>query len=154
MTFPDFITFVIFGIIAGFAGTVAMTLSELAELWGSGRPLGFTAGRGAAFVLGFDFEKLDDYKKAILNNVVRWAYGMLWGAPFVFVSLFEPDIVRAAGTYFLIVWGQAAILLPIFGITPPVWDGGVSRMIASAAHHAVYAAVVAVVARFLLGFFL
>jgi hypothetical protein len=65
------------GLLAGLAGTTAMTISSTIEAKASGRGASTTPAQAAERVLGV--EPRDEKAEKRLNNLVHWAYGTGWG---------------------------------------------------------------------------
>jgi hypothetical protein len=67
------------GLLAGFAGTAAMTVSSTVEARLRGRAASSAPARATAKVLGIkDFDS--DLAAARFNDLSHWGYGISWGA--------------------------------------------------------------------------
>ncbi len=127
------------GIIAGLAGTVAMTVSSMIEAKLRGRAFSTAPAEAAAKALGIaQFESPE--AKERFSNLVHWGYGTGWGG--------VHGLLRAAGlpgkaatpAHFATVWGSALVMLPKLDVAPPVTMWGREEVAIDVWHHAVYAA--------------
>lgn len=66
------------GLLAGLAGTAAMTLTQLMEMKLTGRAPSATPAEAAGKVLGV--QPRGPREKVRFANIVHWAYGTTWGA--------------------------------------------------------------------------
>jgi hypothetical protein len=138
------------GLIAGFVGTVAITIASTIEKKLRKRPPSTAPAEAAGKVL--HVQARDEAGKSRLGNVVHYAYGTGWGlgraalaAAFYAASgrrwgrrprrsLLEPV------AFFATVWGAALAMLPALGIAKPFWRWGAKEVAIDAFHHGVYAA--------------
>lgn len=124
------------GLLAGAAGTAAMTLSSTIEAKLRGRGASSTPADAAEKVVGV--EPKGEEEQARLSNTVHWAYGTGWGAArgvFSQAGLSEP---KATAAHFGAIWGTALVMLPSLGLTPPPWRWGAKELAIDAMHHGVY----------------
>jgi hypothetical protein len=126
------------GLLAGFCGTAAMTLSSTLEEKLRGREPSTAPADAAAKVLGIRaFES--DAAKSRFSNAVHWSYGTAWGA--VRALLGERlSPVAASAAHLAALWGSEQVMLPVLGVAPPLPEWGVGELAIDGAHHAVYAA--------------
>jgi hypothetical protein len=125
------------GVLAGFAGTAAMTVSSTVEAKLRGRAFSTAPARAAAKVLGIaGFE--DPRAQARFSDLVHWGYGTGWGVALgVMRSLgFSPRV--AAPVHFAAVWGGAAVMLPALEVAPPVPFWEPEDIAIDVFHHLVY----------------
>jgi hypothetical protein len=138
------------GLIAGFVGTVAITVATTIEKKLRKRPASSAPADAADKVL--HVQPRDEAGKSRLGNVVHYAYGTGWGlgravlaAAFYAASgrrwrrrhgrsLLEPV------AFFGAVWGAALAMLPALGLAKPFWRWGAKEVAIDAFHHGVYAA--------------
>ena len=110
------------GLLAGLAGTAAMTISSTLEARLRGRPASSAPARATAKVLGIkEFE--DDVAHARFSDLSHWGYGTGWG---VLRGLLGATGMRARTATALhggAVWGSAQVALPALDIAPPVATG-------------------------------
>jgi hypothetical protein len=126
------------GVLAGVAGTAAMTVSSTLEAKLRGRAFSSAPADAAARVLGIrEFES--PAAKSRFSNLVHWGYGTGWGV--------AHGLLRAAGlrgatatpAHFASVWGSALVTLPTLDVAPPVTMWGREEVAIDVLHHAVYA---------------
>jgi len=139
------------GLIAGFVGTLAITIASTIEKKVRKRPASSAPADVGSKVLGV--QPKDQSGKARFGNMVHYAYGTGWGlgraalaAAFLGrgrrrwmrrprrASLLEPL------AFFGAVWGAALAILPAFGVAKPFWRWGAKEVALDALHHGVYAA--------------
>lgn len=126
------------GVVAGLAGTAAITASMLLESRLRHRDPSTAPAQAAEKVLSV--EPADEAAEARLANVVHWSYGTLWGVPRGLLAVAGLGGPAAAAAHFAAVWGAALGTLPALRIAPPPWKRGPGELAIDALHHAVYAA--------------
>jgi hypothetical protein len=133
------------GLLAGFAGTAAMTVSSTLEARWRGREPSTAPARATAKVLGIkEFE--DDRAHARFSDLSHWGYGTGWGVLRGLLGA-APGLSPRAATALHggAVWGSAQVTLPALEIAPPSVFWGAEEVAIDAWHHAVYAAATGVV---------
>jgi hypothetical protein len=127
------------GIIAGFAGTAAMTVSSTLEARLRGRAASSAPARATTKMLGIkEFE--DDRAAARFNDLSHWGYGTGWG---VLRGLLAATGMRprtATALHGAAIYGAAQVTLPALEIAPPAVFWPKQEIAIDAFHHAVYAA--------------
>jgi hypothetical protein len=127
------------GLVAGLAGTAAMTVSSTLEARLRGRAASSAPARATAKVLGIAaFE--DDRAAARFSDLSHWGYGTSWGI--------LRGLLRAAGltqraatvAHGAAVYGAAQVTLPALDVAPPAIFWPKAEIAIDAFHHAVYAA--------------
>ena len=127
------------GLVAGFAGTAAMTLSSTLEAKLRGRPASSAPARATAKVLGIKtFE--DGRAEARFNDLSHWGYGTGWGVVRGLLGAFGLSPRAATVAHGAAVYGAAQVTLPALDIAPPSIFWGAREVAIDALHHAVYAA--------------
>jgi hypothetical protein len=127
------------GLVAGFAGTAAMTVSSTVEARLRGRPASSAPARATAKVLGITaFE--DDLAMARFSDLSHWGYGTGWGVVRGLLGLTPLRSRTATAIHGGAVWGSAQVTLPALEIAPPSIFWGAREIAIDAFHHAVYAA--------------
>ena len=126
------------GLVAGFAGTEAITVSSTLEAKLRGRAPSSAPGRATAKVLGIN-EVEDSVAQARFNDLSHWGYGTGWG---VLRGLFaaaglSPKAATAA--HGAAIYGAAQVTLPALEIAPPSVFWPKEEIAIDAFHHAVYA---------------
>ncbi len=127
------------GLIAGFAGTAAMTISSTLEAKLRGRAPSSAPARATAKVLGIkEFE--DDLAKARFSDLSHWGYGTGWGVVRGLLGATGMSPKLASAAHGAAVWGGAQVTLPALEVAPPAIFWGPDEVAIDAFHHAVYAA--------------
>jgi hypothetical protein len=127
------------GLLAGFAGTAAMTVSSTLEAKLRGRAPSSAPARATAKVLGIkEFE--DDLAHARFSDLSHWAYGTGWGVVRGLLATTGMPAKTATALHAGAVWGSAQITLPALEIAPPAIFWPKQEIAIDAFHHAVYAA--------------
>jgi hypothetical protein len=127
------------GLVAGFAGTAAMTLSSTLEAKLRGRPASSAPARATAKVLGIkSFE--DGRAEARFNDLSHWGYGTGWGVVRGLLGALGLSQRAATVAHGAAVYGAAQVTLPALEIAPPAIFWPKEEIAIDAFHHAVYAA--------------
>jgi hypothetical protein len=129
------------GLIAGFVGAVAMTISSTIEMKVRRRPPSSAPADAAGKVLGM--QPRDEKGKHRFATFVHYAYGSGWGLAraalhAAFGCRRRSSAVEPIGL-FGIVWGASLVMLPALGIAKPFWRWGAKEVAIDAFHHVVYA---------------
>jgi hypothetical protein len=126
------------GLLAGFVGTAAMTVSSTLEARLRGRAASSAPARATAKVLGIkEFE--DDIAKARFNDLSHWGYGTGWGIVRGLLAAMRLRPKAATAAHGAAVWGSAQVMLPALEIAPPAVFWPKEEIAIDAWHHAVYA---------------
>jgi hypothetical protein len=126
------------GLIAGFAGTAAMTISSTLEAKLRGRAPSRAPARAVAKVLGIaSFQ--DDVAQARFNDLSHWGYGTGWGVVRGLLDAAGLQPRKATATHGAAVWGSAQVVLPALDIAPPAIFWPKTEIAIDAFHHTVYA---------------
>jgi hypothetical protein len=125
------------GLVAGFAGTAAMTVSSTLEQHLRGRAASTAPADATAKVLGIE-RFTDDGAKNRFSNFVHWGYGTGWGV--VRGLLASAGLRPAAATlaHGAAVWGNEQVMLPVLDVAPPVYMWPREEVAIDAWHHLVY----------------
>jgi hypothetical protein len=127
------------GLLAGLAGTVAMTVSSTLEAKLRHRQFSTAPAQAAKKMLGIrSFESRE--AEARFSNLVHWGYGTGWGVARALLRTVGLPSKAATPAHYTAVWGSALVMLPTLGVAPPVylWKG--EEVAIDVFHHAVYAA--------------
>lgn len=125
------------GLLAGLAGTAAITASQTIEILFTGRTPSDTPARAAQKVFGI--EPRDERSKGKLEQSVHWAYGTAWG---LFRSVLASLGMRGAPATFLhwaAVQQGAIVFLPAMKIAPPAKEWERKELGTELFHHFAYA---------------
>lgn len=122
------------GLLAGAAGTAAMTASSTLEAKLRDRGSSSAPADAASKVLG-----VEPTDPARFSTIVHWAYGTGWGVARGLLALTGATGPKAAAAHFATVWGSSLVMLPALDVAPPVWQQPPQEVAIDALHHAVYA---------------
>lgn len=131
------------GLLAGFVGTAAMTLSSTLEAKARGRKPSDAPARAAAKVLGVS--PIGENEKKRFATLVHWGYGTSWGAARGVIAAAGWSGVPAAVAFFGAVWGTELTMLPLLGVAPPATEWERQEIAIDAWHHVVYASTASLV---------
>jgi hypothetical protein len=127
------------GLLAGFAGTAAMTASSTLEARLRRRPASSAPARATAKVLGIkEFD--GDIAQARFNDLSHWSYGTAWGVVRGLLAVAGLSPRAATAAHGAAIYGSAQVTLPALEIAPPVVFWPKQEIAIDAFHHAVYAA--------------
>ncbi len=125
------------GLVAGLAGTLAITVSQTIEMKITGRKPSTVPADAAGKALGV--QATGDAEKQRFATIVHFGYGTLWGVPRGLLGAAAVSGAPATLLHFLEVWGAGLVMLPSLGLSPPVteWENG--QVAVEGVHHLVYA---------------
>jgi hypothetical protein len=127
------------GLVAGFAGTAAMTVSSTVEARLRGRPASSAPARATAKVLGIrEFD--GPLAQARFNDLSHWGYGTGWGVVRGLLGAARLSPRAATAAHGAAIYGAAQVTLPALDIAPPAIFWPKEEIAIDAFHHAVYAA--------------
>lgn len=125
------------GLVAGLAGTVAMTVSSTLEAKRSGRGSSDTPAQAVATVIGVD-EFEDDAAKQRTNQLAHWGYGTGLGAVRGLLDAVGLSRNVADVGFHAVVWGAEQTMLPGLGLAPPMTQWDARQVATDLTHHTVY----------------
>ncbi len=125
------------GLLAGAAGTAAMTASSMIEMKIQDRAGSSVPADAAAKVLGV--RPVDEDAEARFANIVHWGYGVGWGSVRGILGAAGLSGPAATAAHFATVWGSEQVMLPALGVAPPITEWGAKEIAVDTLHHAVYA---------------
>jgi hypothetical protein len=131
------------GMIAGLAGTAAITLSQTIEMKLTGREKSSAPADVANKTLGT--HEINPEKKEDFSNTVHWGYGSAWGAIRGILKEAGLPSWAATATHFAGVYGTALVMLPKSKVAPPLKEWGAKAIAMDALHHGIYAVVTGLV---------
>jgi len=127
------------GLLAGFVGTAAMTVSSTLEARIRHRAASSAPARATAKVLGIkEFE--DDIAAARFSDLSHWGYGTGWGVVRGLLGATGMSPKAATAAHGAAVWGSAQVVLPALEVAPPFIFWGKKELAIDVFHHTVYAA--------------
>lgn len=131
------------GLIAGLAGTAAITLSQYIENKINHKEANFAPADAAGKALGIEASERENRKK--LSREVHWTYGTLWGVARGLLSLAHIKKSPATILHLGAIYYTALTIQPDFEVRPPVTDWSKRDILMDGFHHAVYAVVAGLV---------
>jgi len=121
----DVASLFIISFIAGFLGTVVMTAGQEIQIRITKRPISYTPAIAFFKIFRLDFDALGNRAKGVASYAVHFAYGTAWGFPLALLYLAGfTDFIPTLIAYFLIVWIQGLVIVPLLGIAGPPWTWG------------------------------
>jgi hypothetical protein len=127
------------GLVAGFVGTAAMTVSSSLEARLRHRAPSSAPARATTKMLGIkEFE--DDIAAARFNDLSHWGYGTGWGVVRGLLGATGMSPKAATAAHGAAVWGSAQVTLPALEVAPPIVFWPKKEIAIDLWHHAVYAA--------------
>lgn len=126
------------GLIAGLAGTIAITISQAIEREITKQKHEPIAGKAAEKI--FDIGPEPGMER-VFSNEVHYIYGTLWGSARGILSLCGIRGFAATASHFAAIWSTALVIETGLELTPPVSEWEDRELWMSAFHHTVYAVV-------------
>jgi hypothetical protein len=127
------------GLVAGAAGTAAMTASSTAEMRIRRRAPSAVPAQAAGKALRV--QPLDDPATGRLATAAHVSTGVLLGVPRAVIGAAGLRGLRALAAYLPIAAAPDFAVVPAMGVgVPPPWRWGAREVAISALHHAAYAA--------------
>lgn len=126
------------GLMAGLAGTIAMTLCQMAEMKVTGRKPSGTPANAVREVL--DVKPVTESKSEEVSNEVHFTYGTSLGMIRGLLGLAGLKGMLADSLHFLIVWGGQLFMLPSLRVAPPITHQKPKTIATDIVHHVVYIA--------------
>lgn len=127
-------------LIAGFLGTVLMTISQYIEIVITKRKASNSPAMAFSKVFKIDFNKLSDKTKTALTYSIHFTYGTVLAlVVYVLYLIGLQNTIYLVIAYSLITVVQGWIVIPLSGIGPSFWKWGVSSVLKDAFHHLVLA---------------
>lgn len=125
------------GLVAGFVGTAAMTISSTLEARIRQRAASSAPARATAKVLGIkEFE--DDIAAARFNDLSHWGYGTGWGVVRGLLGATGMPPKAATAAHGAAIWGSAQMTLPLLEVAPPIVFWPKKEIAIDLFHHGVY----------------
>ena len=134
------VTLFITSFVAGFLGTVVMTVGQEIQIRITKRPISYTPAIAFFKIFRLEFDALSSQAKGVASYAVHFVYGTVWGFPLAFFYLFGfTDFILTLIIYFLIVWVQGLITVWILRIAGPPWTWGLKANLMEFFFKALYA---------------
>ena len=131
------------GLMAGAAGTLAITLSQMIEMKITGRKPSEAPADAAEKILEVKPETEEDNHQ--FAQQIHWAYGTSWGVPRGILSLFGLKGLPATAIHFATIYSTALIMPSSLKVAPPLREWSAKEFVIDALHHAVYVVVAGLV---------
>lgn len=131
------------GLIAGLAGTAAITLSQMLENKINQKEPNFAPADAACKALGIEASQREQREK--LSKEVHWVYGTLWGVARGLLSLAHIKKTSATALHFGAIYYTSLTIQPDFEVRPPIAEWSNEDILYDSLHHAVYAIVTGLV---------
>ncbi|WP_428331432.1 hypothetical protein [Mucilaginibacter sp.] len=125
------------GLLAGLAGTAAITLSQMIEMKITKREPSEAPIKVATETTGI--KPANAAEKEKVSQEIHWAYGTVWGIARGLIGLTGLKGIPANIAHFGAIWGTSMIMLPAFKAAPPVTEEDPKSIAIDGFHHAVYA---------------
>jgi hypothetical protein len=127
------------GLLAGAAGTVAITLSQMIDQRIRGKDPSTAPAQAVEKLTPIDPDTERGEKR--LNYAAHMAYGTAWGVPRALLGVTGLPSPVATGLHFAAIQGASMAMLPALDIAPPPTQWEKKEIGIEAFHHLVYAAV-------------
>lgn len=125
------------GLLAGLAGTAAITLSQIIEMQITKRGPSEAPVKVASQVTGV--QPTSDETKEKVGMEVHFAYGTSWGVARGVLGLLGLKGLPATLVHFGAIWATELLMLPQYDAAPPANEQEPKTLAIDALHHAVYA---------------
>ncbi|QDK79522.1 hypothetical protein EXU85_13275 [Spirosoma sp. KCTC 42546] len=125
------------GVLAGIAGTAAITISQLVEMSITKRSPSTTPVKAVSKVLNVKPTRKDKNEK--VSQEIHWTYGTAWGIPRGILGLTGLTGWPATLLHFAAIWATELTMLPSLDVAPPITEEKPKDVAIDALHHAVYA---------------
>ena len=135
------------GLVAGAAGTVVMTGSQMLAQGLLGEESSDAPVQAVEKVAGV--EPKGEKEKERVNYATHFVYGTAWGVPRGLLGLTGIPSAVATAALFAGVQGRAMTMMPALDIAPPPTEWDARELAVDAFHHVVYAVTVGLVFGFL-----
>jgi hypothetical protein len=130
------------GLIAGFAGTIAITISQMIEMRITKRKASNAPAKAVEKTLHIE---ATPGNKEEFSNEVHWVYGTSWGVMRGLLSMAGIRGFAATSLHLASIWGTAVNIQPKLDIAPPLSEWEPKDIAIDILHHSVYAIVAGLV---------
>ncbi|HUZ60857.1 MAG TPA: hypothetical protein VMU83_18945 [Hanamia sp.] len=125
------------GLIAGFDGTIAMTISQKIEMKITGRKSSNSPAKAAREV--FDIKPVTEAMSGKVSDEIHLVYGTSLGMVRGALSLIGLKGLQASFIHLATVWGGEMIILPTLKVAPPITKQKPGDIATQGLHQLVYA---------------
>lgn len=130
------------GLIAGLAGTIAITISQMIEMRITKRKASNSPAKAVKKALHIEATPGNNED---FSNEVHWVYGTSWGVMRGLLSIAGIRGFAATSLHLASIWGTAATIQPKLDIAPPLSEWEPKDIVIDILHHTVYAIVAGLV---------
>jgi hypothetical protein len=130
------------GLIAGLAGTIAITISQMIEMKITKRKASTAPATAVKKTLHIE---ATPGNKEEFSNEVHWVYGTSWGIMRGLLSMAGIRGFAATSLHLASIWGTAVNIQPKLDIAPPLSEWKTKDIAIDILHHTVYAVVTGLV---------
>ena len=125
------------GLVAGLAGTAAMTITQRVRMAAAGGEESETPVRAVERVFGIRFA--DERSRERSSRLTHWVYGTSLGAVRGLLGATGLGNAVATGAHFAVAWGGSTVGLPALGVAPLASEWSPRQVATDAGFHSVYA---------------
>lgn len=125
------------GLLAGLAGTAAITLSQMIEMRITKRKPSEAPVKVAEQIT--EVKPATKEAKEKVTHEIHWGYGVAWGIARGLISLTGLKGLPATAAHFTAIWGTAMFMLPAYKAAPKITEQEPKAIAIDGMHHAVYA---------------
>lgn len=126
------------GLLAGLAGTIAMTITQRIEMKMTGRKGSDIPVKALRELM--NVTPVTESKNIAVSNKVHFLYGIDIGMIRGLISLSGLKGLEAISAHFATIWCAELIILPILRVEPPVYKKDPRAVFKDALFHFIYAA--------------
>lgn len=131
------------GLIAGLAGTVAMTIAQRIEMKLTGRKASDIPVKALRELM--DVTPVTEGKNIAVSNKVHFLYGIDIGMIRGLISLSGLKGLEAISVHFATIWCAELVVLPLLKVAPPVYKQKPKAILKDALFHLIYAVAAGIV---------
>src|ERR1700748_2738084 len=121
------------GLLAGLAGTAAITISQMIEMSITKRKASEAPVKVAEKVTGVKPSTKQDKEK--VAQEIHWAYGTSWGSARGLIGLAGLDGLPAVAVHFAAIWGTSLFMLPAYKAGPKITEEDAKTIAIDVMHH-------------------
>ena len=125
------------GLIAGLAGTIAMTIAQRIDMKRTGRKGSDIPVKALRELM--DLTPVTESKNIAVSNKVHFLYGIDIGMIRGLISLSGLRGMEAISVHFATIWCAELIILPVLKVAPPVYKQNPKAILKDACFHWIYA---------------
>lgn len=131
------------GMLAGLAGTIAMTIAQRMEMKISGREASSVPARALREIM--DVEPVSESKTIAVSNKVHFLYGIDLGMIRGLIGMAGLRGMKASTLHFATIWCAELLILPALRIAPPMYKQKPETILKDALFHKIYALTTSIV---------